>query len=425
MVFLVGGFFLFYFGYSFLVYWDEGTLVMEAISRSQALRIALERAPLLSVERRELLSSFGYYLAEDIFASFPHPLWDTAAMDGFALRSRDTVSAPVELEVVERIPAGCMPERVIRAGQAAEIMTGAPLPEGADAVVKVEDTSGFGGGRVQVFRCVSVGEAVRRRGENIQADELAVAKGSRLRPEEIAILATLGQTEVWVGSSPRVAILATGDEVVSWDEEPGPGQIRNSNGPMLFALIREQFPCVPDLLGGIGDRESELKDRIARALLGYDLVLLTGGVSAGTKDFVPGVLEELGVELHFRRVHIKPGKPVIFGTWRGEERCVVVFGLPGNPVSSLVAFLTLVRPVMAKMMGASSVEFMTYFVRVGESLSPHSRERYLPLRLRGGEGEWVPTKGSGDLFCLRLMDGFGVVEANKGVEGEVIFLPRR
>jgi molybdopterin molybdotransferase len=291
-------------------------------------------------------------------------------------------------------------------GQATRIMTGAPVPEGADAVVPVERTRAAGGGRVQVEdRPVKPGLNVLPRGREMRKGETVLVAGSVLRPQEFGILATVGRTAARVHPAPRVAVLSTGDEVVEAGTVPGPGQIRNGNGPTLLAQAKRAGGA-PRYLGIARDRLDSLRPLVAQGLEA-DALVLSGGVSAGKLDLVPGVLRDLGVRAHFHKVAMKPGKPVFFGTREGT----LVFGLPGNPVSALVCFELFVRPAVRALGGHLRPGPPLVGVPLAEDFAYRTdRPTYHPARLEGGEGGWrvqpVPWFGSPDLRGLAAANAF-------------------
>jgi molybdopterin molybdotransferase len=288
----------------------------------------------------------GLVLAEDVASDIEMPPYDKALMDGIAVRSSDLPEGRGVLRVIEEITAGQTPRFPVGAGQAARIMTGAPLPAGADAVVMIERTQALDGDRVRVEdQLLAPGRNILARGREMHRGETVLSKGTILRPQELGILATVGRTVARVHLRPQVAVLSTGDEVVEPSQLPGPGQIRNGNGSMLMGQISRAGGC-PRFLGIARDRLESLRPLVAEGL-GSSVLVLSGGVSAGKLDLVPAVLQELGVTAHFHKVEMKPGKPVFFGT-RGNT---LVFGLPGNPVSALVCFELFVRPALRRLLG--------------------------------------------------------------------------
>jgi len=298
----------------------------------------------------DLLHSLGSVLAEPVEAGRDHPPWDSSAMDGYALRheelGRQSKQGETGLDVIEEIAAGALPHKTVQAGQASRIMTGAPLPEGADVVIPVEDTRAEGN-RVIILRTGEVGENIRRRGEDIRWGQVILNQHDVIGPAEVGLLASVGRSHVQVYQRPRVAILATGNELADLGEALAPNKIMNSNGYAVAAQVLEAGG-IPVLLGVAKDTRQELLDRLKQGL-SADLIVISGGVSVGEYDFVKDVFEKMGARMVFWKVAMKPGEPLAFGTW--EEK--PLFGLPGNPVSTMVTFEQFVRPALRKMQGHS------------------------------------------------------------------------
>ncbi|MGD1010371.1 MAG: gephyrin-like molybdotransferase Glp [Candidatus Aminicenantales bacterium] len=318
----------------------------------EALREVVARAKPLAAESISLADALGRTLARDVLAREPVPPFSKATMDGYAVRAADTCAAggagAVELEVIEDLPAGRVCRRDIGPGRAVRIMTGAPLPGGADAVVMVENTE-KAGGWVRILRPVGQGDNIGEAGEDVQKGDLVLEKGDLVGPAEVGMLAALGHASVRSSRRPEVAVIATGDEIVEPGRKPRPGQIRNSNGHALRAMAL-QAGAKADYLGIARDRDSSLKLKIRKARKA-DILVLSGGVSVGDHDLVKEELRGLGVRPVFWRVRIKPGKPVFFGV-RGRQ---LVFGLPGNPTSAMVTFHLFVRPAIDRMLGRKIV----------------------------------------------------------------------
>jgi molybdopterin molybdotransferase len=314
----------------------------------KALDAILSEVRRMGTEKVDLLHSRGRVLAEAVISRRDHPPWNSSAMDGYAVRhdalDRATVERPVTLEVIEEIAAGALPKKAIHPGQASRIMTGAPVPEGADAVVRIEDTQGDGN-IIRFHQPVESCENVRPRGEDIRAGTVVLGQDSVMGAAEIGLLASVGFSHVLVYQRPRVAILATGNELADLGEELGPNKIMNSNAYAVAAQVAEAGG-VPVLLGIAKDTRDEIMDRISQGL-SADLIIISGGVSVGAYDFVKEVLEGLGVTMRFWKVAIKPGEPLAFGTLKTK----LIFGLPGNPVSTMVTFEQFVRPALRKMQG--------------------------------------------------------------------------
>lgn len=321
------------------------------LSVAEALHLVLEHARPKLPERLELADALGLILAEEVVSDVDSPPHDKSIVDGYAVRSDDLTGGRAQLQVLEQITAGSLPKLAIRPGHCSEIMTGAPLPAGADSVVMVERTQ-VAGSQVQIeddrFR---PGQNVMRQGISLRRGEVVLRIGAEVGPAEIGLLAEVGSVGVTAIGPARVAILATGNELAPPDRTPAAGQIRNSNGPMLAACTRRAGATPVDL--GIGrDDPAELRRLISEGLK-HDLLVLSGGVSAGVLDLIPGVLAELGVKQVFHKVRLKPGKPIWFGTYANPAtKCQsMVFGLPGNPVSSFVCFELFVKPAIARLSG--------------------------------------------------------------------------
>lgn len=350
------------------------------ISVDEAKERILRHFHPLEQERVPILEALDRVLAEDIYSDIDIPPFANSAMDGYALRSLDTAGAsrksPVTLKVVADLAAGYTTEVEVAPGMAIRIMTGAPLPEGADAVVRFEDTSeglrGSWGPTVEVYKEVSPRENVRPAGEDIRRGELVLAKGTVLRPQEIGVLASLGRPEVEVIRRPRVAILATGDELVGIEEELGPGKIRNSNEYSNTALVL-RYGGIAVRLGIAKDRVEDIKAKIQKGLEAQvDLFLTSAGVSVGEYDVVKEVLASEG-EIEFWQVCMKPGKPLAFGHIQG----VPLIGLPGNPVSAMVAFEQFVRPAILTMLGKRAKEKPEVEVIVDEDVTNSGRRGFM------------------------------------------------
>ncbi len=316
------------------------------IKYREALEIILENAPSPSgIEDVPLGQSVGRTLAREVRSDVNLPPFNKSAMDGFAVYARDVAATPATLDVVMDVPAGSEPEKRLEPGQAASVMTGAPVPDGADAVVQVEWTSGFGGQQVVIEKSVEKGRNYSPLGEILKTGDVVMQPGTPLGVEEVGLLAAVGCDPVPVYQLPSVAVLSTGDEVVPPDVVPGPSQIRDSNGPALISFLRE-LGLSPIDLGRAPDDLEATKQALEKGLK-HDCLLVSGGVSAGAYDFVQDVLSDFDVEVHTSRVAVKPGKPTVFGTSEGR----MVFGLPGNPVSTTVIARVLVEPALKKMLG--------------------------------------------------------------------------
>jgi molybdopterin molybdotransferase len=335
-------------------------------------------------------------------------------MDGYAVRTADLPGGRGTLTVVEEVTAGQVPRVVLASGQATRIMTGAPIPGGADAVVQVERTqpTDAAGVRIDDPR-LQPDHNILRRGREMRAGDVVLRPGTVLRPQELGVLATVGRTTVLAIPAPTAAVLATGDEIVEAPERPGPGQIRNGNGPTLLAQAA-RAGSVPRYLGIARDNVASLRALMEEGLRS-SLLLLSGGVSAGKLDLVPQVLRDLGVQPHFHQVTMKPGKPVFFGT-RGHT---LVFGLPGNPVSTFVCFELFVRPALRRMRGLADAGTTLPLVPLAGDFNYRTdRPTYHPAQLETTAQGWqvrpVPWFGSPDLRGLVGCNCFVLFPAGEG-----------
>jgi molybdopterin molybdotransferase len=375
----------------------------------------------VSTEDVALDDSLGRRLAVEVRATEPWPSADRSAMDGYAVVAGAAgLPAGSELAVAGESLAGHPFAGAVAPGQAIRIMTGGVVPPGADAVVAVEDTSGFGGPTVGVRQAVRRGQNIRPRGSEVQAGQVLIAAGSRIRAAEIGALAVLGMVRVSVFRRPQVAILSTGDEVVDVERVPAEHQVRNSNAHALAAQVRE---CggEPVSLGIARDDPAELRARIDERLARADVLLTIGGVSKGTHDLVHGTLAAAGVRAVFHGIELKPGKPTFFGLHDGAGRRRYVFGLPGNPASCFTVFDLLVQPLLARTSGAPARE--AWRARLaGARPRSNSREQAIPGRLvaaadGGLLAQLEPPRPSGDPFSLLHGDGYALLPARIEPQG--------
>ncbi len=378
----------------------------------EALSIVLSETAVLPAEDVALADSPGRVLAEDVAADRDLPPFDRAAMDGYALRAEDVAAAPVALDVVGEARAGEWPELVVGPGQAVRIMTGAPVPAGADAVQQVERTRPLDEFRVTVEAAVGAGANVAPRGSEVRAGETVLRAGRVIHPAAIAVLASVGKDRLRVGRRPMLALLVTGDEIVDVAARPGPGQIRNSNGPAVAAQARLAGADVR-LLGVAPDRQEETADALRRGLEA-DVLVVCGGVSAGDYDLVEPALLDLGAQFLFTKVAIKPGAPLVFG----RVGRALVFGLPGNPVSAQATFDLFVRPALLKMQGARVLSRPRVNVELlGTIRNRSGRKSHAPARVRFEGGRLVArpvrSMGSGDLTAHARANALVVVEADR------------
>ncbi len=379
------------------------------IAVERALEIVLSRATPLSSEEIDFTEGPGRILLEDAEADTDLPPFRRSAVDGYAVRASDTASVPATLKLVGNVPAGTFPDFRIGPGEAASIMTGAPVPEGADAVQMVE-VSREEASRVVLTESVVPGQNVAPQGAEVRRGEVVLRRGTRLDAAAVAVAATVGKTRLRVGRRPTLSVAATGDELVHPSETPGPGQIRNSNGFSLLAQC-QSVGIEARFLGVAEDTEESLRAFIRRGLE-TDVLLLSGGVSMGRYDLVEKVLSELGIEILVEAVALKPGKPLVFAVAEGGK---LVFGLPGNPVSTMVTFELFVRTALARLEGAVNPVREILRARLLGGLSNRGpRRAYLPGWLRvGDEGDLVaepiPTKGSADIVAFSKANALLIV----------------
>ena len=377
------------------------------LSVDEARQRMLDTIPILPSEKREIFECTGYVLAEELHATENIPPFDNSAMDGFAVRAADVEGAteekPAVLSVVETVAAGYAPTKQVAAGQAARIMTGAMMPEGADAVVMQEVTQ-QDADEVKVFESIDKTGNVRFTGESVAEGQQVMEKGKHLRPPEISMLASLNCAEATVHRKPTVAIVSTGDELTPLGERLEPGKIRDSNRYGLYAQV-EEAGGIPIDMGIAPDDEAETERIFRTALAKADALITSGGVSVGEHDVVKTVLAKLG-EINFWRVAMKPGKPQAYGIADGKP----IFGLPGNPVSSLVVFELFVRPALLKMAGHTNLFRPTFKAVLAESVTNRDgRVNYMRAILKVSDGEITAEttgpQGSGILHSLVLANG--------------------
>jgi len=387
---------------------------------ASAKRLMLERASSLPPIRVKLKSALGLVLAEEVLPLDDQPPFDNSAMDGYALRATDTRGATAErprrLEVIEVIPAGKMPIKTIAAGQAAKIMTGAPLPRGADAVMRVENTFPDGTG-VLIKVEAKPGQEIRKAGEDLQQGRVVLHAGQALHPGRIGLIAAAGLAEVAVHARPRIGILITGEELVEPGEPLPPGKIRNSNGYALYAQILEAGG-EPVSYGIVGDDREATKKILQKALAECQVVLSTGGVSMGDFDVVEAALAEAGAQILFTKVTQRPGAPLV-GAAAGST---LFFGLPGNPVSSMVCFEVFVRPVIRKMLGRRNLERPTitgYFAEAFKKPAGLTYWARVIVEQVAGKNMLRPSapQGSGVLRSMALGHGLAEIPADRTAAG--------
>lgn len=396
---------------------------LEYLTVADALALVLDGVILLPGERVPLLDALGRVLAEPVVAFDSLPPFANSSMDGYALRAADSENAsaetPVALNVVADIAAGAVSDVILTPGTAARIMTGAPMPSGADAVIPVEDTNEPWRDAerplpdtVLIYRSVQSGDYVRHIGEDIQAGQEVMAPGHLIRPQEIGVLASLGVSHVQVRRRPRVGVLSTGDELIDVEAPLAPGKIRNSNS---YAQAAQVIVLGAELvsLGVARDTEDQVRAKLQVGLdAGVDLLVSSAGVSVGAYDVVKAVLEREG-NVNFWRVRMRPGKPLAFGSYHG----VPFLGLPGNPVSAMVSFERFVRPAIRKMAGHTALDRPQVTVTVQEKLSSDGRESYVRARVtRTAQGYLAVSTGSqGSHVMTSLVKANALVIIPEGV----------
>jgi molybdenum cofactor synthesis domain-containing protein len=397
---------------------------------SEAIQTVLRYTERLGLESVELSSSVGRILAEDVIADTDLPPFDRAQMDGYAVRAADIANTPARLRIAGESAAGAGWHHEMKAGEAVRIMTGAPVPKGADAVQQVELTREIDDGAVvEILEPVEAGRSIVKQAAEIKSGETVLRAGEDINAATIATLASFGYAQVKVGRRPRVAVMATGSELVDVHKKPGADQIRDSNNYTIAAYatlagaIVERWPLA-------GDDTEELKKQIKQAIATSDVLITSGGVSMGAYDFMKPALKELGAEIFFERVALRPGKPTVFARL-GET---LIFGLPGNPVSVAVTFNLFARAALRKMQGAKKPGLIEETAVLAQGVkSSADRESYLPAILRTDEqgtllAEPLKWGGSSDFVAFArataLIDvaaGIGFLEAGSIVK--IVRLP--
>jgi len=386
-------------------------------SADQALEIVLANVAALGVERVPILEALSRVLAEEIRSPRDIPGFDNSAMDGYAVRAADVASAsesnPVKLRVIETVAAGAMPKLTLEPGQATRTMTGAPIAPGADAIIQVERTL-MAEPFVEILASAERGAFVRPHGEDLKRGELVMSAGKLLAPSDLGMLASLNRSMVDVYRRPRVAVVATGDELVDVDQIPTGAQVVNSSAYALAGGIRDAGG-EPVILRGARDTPEEVRERLSEALA-FDVVLSTGGVSVGQFDHVKVVLDELGMRQLFHGVAQRPGRPLKFGTIGGRP----IFGLPGNPVSTMVCFYLYARPALLKMTGRGDQGLPRVSVRCATDIRVAANlTEFVRVKLERRDGElWATPTGnqsSGVLSSLSRADALLIGPAKENV----------
>lgn len=356
----------------------------------------------------DFIDSAGRILAENVYSDMHMPPFDKSAMDGFACRKKDLQN---HLKIVEVLPAGKIPEKNIGLNECAKIMTGAMIPKGADCVIMVEHTEEVGPNLIQ-FTKENTNTNICYEGEDMKKGDLVLEKGILIKPQHIAVMASVGYTEVLVSKQPNIGIISTGDELVEPEQKPSPSQIRNSNAYQLIAQV-QRAGGIPNYQGISEDSEKITYAVISDALKENDIVLLTGGVSMGDFDFVPDIMTKAGVDIKFRSMAVQPGKPTIFGTF-GEGK--FIFGLPGNPVSSYTQFELLVKPLMLKLMGINEIP-MPVKLPMGAMYRRRKSKRksFLPVHI-AHDGKVYPVEYHGSAHIHSFVFANGITSIDIGKE---------
>ncbi len=394
----------------------------------EAIEIVLENVSRLGTETVELTSALDRVLREDVYSDIDNPPFDNSAMDGYAVKSKDTDGAaesnPVVLKLSDTIPAGKVSSYKLKNGEAASIMTGAQILKGADAVIKVEDTRKISEDEIEIYRSVRKGGNVRYRGEDLKKSEQVLKSGIRITAPMVSLLAAVGKRYIKVSHKPRVGILATGDEIVEPEIVPPPGKIRNSVSYYLYSQVLKEGG-IPSYFGIIRDNYSEIKEKISEILNISDILVTTGGVSVGKYDYVVKIFEELGLDIKFRKAAIKPGKPTVFGK-RGDK---IIFGLPGNPVSSMITFIKFVSPCIAGMMGVENFKRTVIPCISDEDVKVEKgRKNFVRVKIETRDNKIYakPTGAQGSAMLKSIMDADGVMllseQKSEVKRGEDVFV---
>ncbi len=383
----------------------------------EALNIVTQAAQTTqTTEKIDFLGAQGRILAESVRSDINMPPFDKSAMDGYACRKADIKN---DLEVIEVLAAGKIPHETVGPNQCTKIMTGAIIPEGADCVLMVEHTESVDDKHIRFIK-EETNTNICYFAEDIKKDDLVLEKGIIIKPQHIAVMASVGYTQALVFKQPRVGIISTGDELVEPQHMPAKSQIRNSNGYQLIAQVR-RAGGIANYIGISEDSEAVTYDTISKAVSENDIVLLTGGVSMGDFDFVPDIMEQIGIDIKFRTIAVQPGKPTLFGTYKNDT---YIYGLPGNPVSSYTQFELLVKPLLLKLMGNETPQVA---IRMPMGTSYHRRKSvrksFLPVTI-SDDGKVMPVKyhGSAHIHSYVFADGIISIDIGKEIleEGELV-----
>ncbi len=396
----------------------------EMISADEAIKIILDNTKLLPIEKIFINEALGRILAEDIFSPYNIPYADNSAMDGYALKAEDTKGAnrdnPAKLKIIGVIPAGKVFKGKMHSGEACKIMTGGIIPDGADCIARKEicrEENGY----VYVYEELKKGKDLRKSGEDIKEGECVLKKGTKITPAVIGVLASVGKSNIYVYKRPRVSIIISGDEIADIDEPVIKGKVKNSNTYSLMALLKES-KGIPINCGIIKDDKENLKKTIIENL-NSDIILSTGGVSVGDYDYTKDVIKEIGFNIHFWRLKIKPGKPLLFATLNDK----LYFGIPGNPVSTMVVFYNFIMPAILKMQGFKNIFLPEREAILAEDIKKKdSRREYIRGILYEKNGKlYVKStgpQGSGILKSMVLGNCFIVVSEEQKIikKGELV-----
>ena len=380
----------------------------------EAYDIIMNQGPKPGTERVSLMESLGRILAEDIYSDIDMPPFDKAAMDGYACRLEDLHD---ELDVIETIVAGEVPAKTIRKGECSKIMTGAIVPEGADCVVMVEHTEEIKSNKIRHIK-KDTRVNIAKRGEDIKSGDMVITKGTKIKPQHIAVLAATGYAKPLVIKKPRIGIISTGNELVEPEFKPQRSQIRNSNAYQLTAQVQEAGG-IPKYYGIAEDNEIELLKIIENSISENDMILLTGGVSMGDFDIVPKMLRQAGFDLLFENIAVQPGKPTTFAV-KEDKYC---FGLPGNPVSSFMQFEMLVKPMIFKMSGSIYKPLIIKIAMAEEYTRKRSNRRsIIPVRIIDNKAFPVEYHGSAHISSLVHANGIVTIPIGRSVlkKGEIV-----
>jgi molybdopterin molybdotransferase len=389
------------------------------ISEHEAREYVLQHCTVADVVEVAIADAVGAVLAEAVVAAEDVPPFANSAVDGYAVRAEDVAAAPARLHVVAEVAAGWSTDRVVGQGEAIRIMTGAPMPAGADASVMVEDTE-RDSDHVLIKRTVRKGDSIRNVGEDVHIGSELFPAGTTVRAAVAGVLASVNARKVRVFRRPRVAVLSTGDELISDGSALRPGQIRESNKTMLLPLVADAG-CEAIDLGVVRDDEAELETILRDAASNYDAIVTSGGVSMGEYDVVKAVLSRIA-DMRWMQIAIKPAKPFAFGLLEAGDRRTPIFGLPGNPVSSMVSFELFARPALRKMMGHSTIDRTTVYAVADRGLPRRTDGKTHYMRVFGEFGDdgryhisSVGAQGSHQLAATSLADAIAIVPDGDGI----------